>query len=97
MLDPNETAIRQVERLGFRPDDIHYIMLTHFDIDHIPGLSDFPQAQVHLTSTEAQGAIHYPYFTESQRYNSRQWAYGPKIVRHPRAMSSGAVSPESRS
>ncbi|GLQ63907.1 hypothetical protein GCM10007867_27530 [Gluconobacter cerinus] len=82
VLDPEETAIRQVERLGFYPTDVRHILLTHFDIDHIGGLSDFPRAQVHLSAAEAQGAIHHPSFTERQRYHPLQWAYGPAIVEH---------------
>ncbi|WP_197461316.1 MBL fold metallo-hydrolase [Acetobacter malorum] len=82
VLTSEETALRQVERLGFNPDDVHHILLTHFDIDHIGGLSDFPRAQVHLSAAEAQGAIHHPSFTERQRYHPLQWAYGPAIVEH---------------
>jgi glyoxylase-like metal-dependent hydrolase (beta-lactamase superfamily II) len=69
LLNPEETAIRQVEQLGFRTGDVHHFLLTHLDIDHIGGLSDFPRAQVHLNSAEAQGAIRHPSFTERQRCN----------------------------
>ena len=54
---PTETAARQVERLGFRREDVRHIVLTHFDIDHIGGLADFPDAQVHVTSAEVVGAF----------------------------------------
>lgn len=74
--------IRQVERLGFKAGDVRHILLTHFDLDHIGGLSDFPRAQVHLSVAEAEGAIHHPSFTERQRYKPEQWAYGPAIVEH---------------
>ncbi|EUA89226.1 metallo-beta-lactamase superfamily protein [Mycobacterium ulcerans str. Harvey] len=57
-------------------------MLTHFDSDHIGGLADFPDAQVHVTSAEARGAIHAPSFRERVRYRSVQWAHGPKLVEH---------------
>jgi len=42
-LNPAETAARQVERLGFRRDDVRHIILTHLDLDHAGGLSDFPK------------------------------------------------------
>ncbi|MER6081357.1 MBL fold metallo-hydrolase [Streptomyces sp. NPDC001833] len=80
--DPDETAVRQVEKLGFRRDDVRHIVLTHFDADHIGGLSDFPDAQVHLTSDEARGAVHSPSLRERIRYQRFQWAHGPNLVEH---------------
>lgn len=80
--DADETAARQVERLGFRRDDVRHIVTTHFDIDHIGGLADFPEAQVHVTAAEALGAMHPPTRMEKFRYRSAQWSHGPKIVEH---------------
>ncbi|WP_445517428.1 MBL fold metallo-hydrolase [Streptomyces sp. NEAU-174] len=81
-LDPEETAARQVERLGFRRDDVRHIVLTHFDADHIGGLADFPHATVHVTAAEAQGAIHAPSWRERLRFRPAQWAHGPSVVEH---------------
>ncbi|MFJ6897461.1 MBL fold metallo-hydrolase [Streptomyces hokutonensis] len=82
VFDAAETAARQVEKLGFRRDDVRHIVLTHFDADHIGGLSDFPHAQVHLTADEARGAVHAPSLRERIRYSSAQWAHGPQLVEH---------------
>jgi glyoxylase-like metal-dependent hydrolase (beta-lactamase superfamily II) len=82
VLDAGETAARQVEGLGFARDDVRHIVLTHFDVDHIGGLSDFPHARVHITAAEAAGAIHSPSWREKIRYRSAQWAHGPDIVEH---------------
>jgi len=38
-LDANETAARQVERLGFSREDVRDVLLTHLDPDHA---GDFP-------------------------------------------------------
>ena len=81
-LDPAETARHQIERLGFRPDDVNHIVLTHFDLDHIGGLADFPHAQVHVTAAEARGAMWSPSRRERLRYRAIQWAHDPKIVEH---------------
>ncbi|EXU62444.1 hypothetical protein Z951_41475 [Streptomyces sp. PRh5] len=81
-LDPEETAARQVERLGFQRDDVRHIVLTHFDADHIGGLADFPHATVHVTAAEAQGAIHAPSWRERLRFRPAQWAHGPSVVEH---------------
>jgi len=79
-LNPAETAARQVERLGFRRDDVRHIILTHLDHDHTGGLSDFPHAQVHVTTAEAGGAIRSPSPREKMRYRAAQWAHLDKIA-----------------
>ncbi len=81
-LDPSETAVRQVERLGFRREDVRHIVVTHADLDHIGGLSDFPAAQVHLTAAEVDGAMRAPSWREKVRFRSVQWAHGPRLVEH---------------
>ncbi|MDT5340305.1 MAG: hypothetical protein QOD90_5810 [Mycobacterium sp.] len=77
-----ETAARQVEALGFHRQDVRHIITTHFDIDHIGGLADFPDAQVHVTAAEALGAMRPPTRMEKFRFQPAQWAHGPKIVEH---------------
>jgi glyoxylase-like metal-dependent hydrolase (beta-lactamase superfamily II) len=57
VLDREETAVNQVERLGFRRDDVRHIVITHFDCDHIGGISDFPEAQIDVTAAEIVGAL----------------------------------------
>jgi glyoxylase-like metal-dependent hydrolase (beta-lactamase superfamily II) len=81
-LDPDETAARQVEGLGFTRDDVRHIVITHFDSDHIGGLSDFPHARVHTTAAEVIGSIVAPSWREKIRYRRPQWAHGPQIVEH---------------
>lgn len=82
VLDPEETAARQVERLGHARTDVRHIVLTHFDLDHIGGLADFPDASVHVTTAEVDGAMRAPSRQERQRFRPAQWAHGPKLVEH---------------
>ncbi|GAA0750308.1 MBL fold metallo-hydrolase [Sphingomonas sp. ABOLD] len=51
-----ETAIRQIEALGFRADDVRHIVVTHLDFDHAGGLEDFPNAIVHVMQREYDDA-----------------------------------------
>ena len=51
-LDDEEAAIRQVIRLGYRPEDVRHIVLTHMHFDHAGGLPDFPWAKVHVHQRE---------------------------------------------
>lgn len=51
-----ETAIRQIEALGFRAEDVRHIVVTHLDFDHAGGLEDFPNAVVHVMQREYDDA-----------------------------------------
>lgn len=75
--DPEDTAIGQVKKLGFRPEDVRHIVVTHLDLDHAGGLADFPWATVHLHAAEHRAALH-PSARERPRYLQNQWAHGPK-------------------
>ena len=48
--DVAESAVRQVEALGFHRTDVRHIITTHFDADHIGGLADFPDATLVIVS-----------------------------------------------
>jgi glyoxylase-like metal-dependent hydrolase (beta-lactamase superfamily II) len=77
VLDLEETAARQVVRLGFAVEDVRHIVLTHLDLDHAGGLADFPHARVHVLAAEhaaATGPLKPP---DRLRYRQRQWAHGP--------------------
>ncbi|MEV0669070.1 MBL fold metallo-hydrolase [Mycobacterium sp. NPDC050441] len=81
-LSPIETAAHQITALGFDTADVRHIVLTHFDLDHIGGLADFPDALVHVTAAEARGAVYAPSVRERVRYRRGQWAHGPRLVEH---------------
>jgi len=75
LLDEDETAVRQLARRGFEPDDVRHILLTHLDVDHCGGLPDFPDAQVHVLAAELDAALAE---APSFRYRPAHWAHGPK-------------------
>ena len=81
-LDPAETAVAQIRALGLDPVDLTDIVLTHLDRDHAGGLSDFPQARVHVYDAELDAALEPPSYMEKSRYVPAQWAHGPQWVRH---------------
>ncbi|WP_394840919.1 MBL fold metallo-hydrolase [Pendulispora brunnea] len=82
LLDPAETAIEQVRQRGFDPADVRDIVLTHFDSDHVGGLSDFPWARIHTTADEWAAASNRWSSLERARYRPAQWTHGPKMVPH---------------
>jgi glyoxylase-like metal-dependent hydrolase (beta-lactamase superfamily II) len=73
--DIEETAARQVERLGFKRADVRHIVLTHLDLDHAGGIGDFPEAQVHVFAAELEAAKARATSNERMRYRPAQLAH----------------------
>ncbi len=78
LMRKEETLLAQVRGLGFRAEDVRHIALTHLDLDHAGGLSDFPTATVHLHRRELEAAQARPDRASRLRYRPKQWAHGPK-------------------
>lgn len=76
-LNPTETALSQIKKLGFKQADVQHIVLTHLDMDHAGGIPDFPQAKVHVYQDELQAAQHPKSFLEKKRYHSYLWKHNP--------------------
>lgn len=80
-LSEAQTALRQVEALGFSASDVRHIVPTHLDIDHAGGLPDFPEAELHVWRPE-MNAVHNPRLKERPRYIKHLFAHGPKWRPH---------------
>ncbi len=79
LLEPGETALQQVRKLGYAPEDVRHIVLTHLDLDHTGGISDFPHATVHVHKAELDSALSPGTHPEhSIRYRPMHWAYRPQ-------------------
>jgi glyoxylase-like metal-dependent hydrolase (beta-lactamase superfamily II) len=72
-----DTAIRKLERLGWRPADVSDVIITHCDPDHVGGLADFPEARVHV-SDEERASLAAGRF----RYREAQFMHGPRWMTH---------------
>lgn len=71
-----DTALAQIERLGFQAEDVTHIVLTHLDFDHAGGITDFPYAKVHVLRSELEAALHPTnWLTRSRysRYKGHKW------------------------
>lgn len=78
-----ETAIHQVESLGYQQNDIGHIVLTHLHLDHAGGLRDFPDAQVHLFRGEIETAER-PQGLLERGCDAAHWSHDPNWVFHER-------------
>jgi glyoxylase-like metal-dependent hydrolase (beta-lactamase superfamily II) len=73
-LREEDTALRQIEALGFSAQDVGHIVLTHLDFDHAGGIEDFPEARVHVLAAERTAAqCERRSFVAKQRYRPLQW------------------------
>ncbi len=77
-VDPSLAAIHQVRQLGFDPNDVRHIVQTHLDLDHVGGLSDFPEATVHVHGTELRAAMERKGVKARGRYRPLMWAHHPR-------------------
>lgn len=68
-----DTAVRRIESLGYSPTQLRHIVLTHCDPDHVGGLADFPDAQVHVNQEELDQV-----FSGHWRYVTRQFEHIPR-------------------
>lgn len=77
--DPRWAAINQLEQLGYPPESVRHIILTHLHFDHAGGLPDFPHAQVHLHRREYE-AMRRPRRLIELAYDPLDFAHKPKWV-----------------
>lgn len=75
VLDVEETAVRQVVRLGYRVEDVRHIIPTHLDQDHVGGLRDFPKAKVHVYAEELKNAQAQANARDRNRFRPAQWRH----------------------
>jgi glyoxylase-like metal-dependent hydrolase (beta-lactamase superfamily II) len=79
-LDPAETAVKQVTGLGYKPEDVRNIVLTHAHFDHCGGIIDFPWATVHLHQQENAAFMRKPRHWTELAYVRRHFSHLPNVV-----------------
>ena len=66
------SAVQQIQQLGLNPKDVQHIFVSHLDFDHAGGISDFPQATVHVLASEFN-ATQSLSFKNRIRYKNNQF------------------------
>jgi len=79
-MDPDEAAVRQVARMGYGPQDVRHVVLTHMHFDHCGGLPDFPRATVHVHRREYEAFSGFPRHPLDLAYVRRHMAHEPALV-----------------
>jgi glyoxylase-like metal-dependent hydrolase (beta-lactamase superfamily II) len=79
-MEPENAAIHQITRFGWKPEDVQDIILSHLHFDHAGGLPDFPNARVHFYRPE-YAAMSKPHsLVERMAYNKPDITHNPKWV-----------------
>lgn len=71
--NPQLSAIHQIQKLGFKAQDVQHILLSHLDFDHAGGISDFPQATVHVLASEYNATQNLHSLKSRLRYRPQQF------------------------
>jgi len=79
--DEQETAVRQISRLGYSTEDVRHIVMTHLHLDHAGGLRDLTAAKVHVYGPELEAAKRRQGYL-GMGHQPVQWAHGPNWVLH---------------
>lgn len=79
-----EDARSQIQALGLDPDAVRDIVPTHLHHDHAGGLSDFPNATVHVTHEECGAAWGRPGLVQQllRYYHPGAWRHRPNWKVH---------------
>lgn len=80
--DVQETAVERVKQLGYNPEDVRHIALTHFHFDHAGGVPDFPHAKIHIYRNEYEAVTQPRDIYEKHPYRREHWAHNPDWVVH---------------
>lgn len=78
--DPDEAAVNQIQKLGYKPEDVKHIILTHMHFDHCGGLPDFPHAIVHVHKREYDAFMGKNFDWKNAAYIPRNLARHPKLA-----------------
>jgi len=82
-----EAAFHQVQMVGYPPEEIRHIILTHMHFDHCGGLPDFPHARVHVHRREYDAFTSHGSDWRSAAYIPRDLAHQPQVTLYDRVDS----------
>ena len=81
-MDAEQAAVRQIIRFGWKPEDVHHIVMTHLHFDHAGDLPDFPGSQIHVYSPEYAAMCKPRGLVERMAYNRPDFDHDVHWVLH---------------
>lgn len=77
IMEEQDTVIRKLAELGYKPDDINYVVMSHLHLDHSGYMNDFPNATFIVRKEElkaawwpeaCEGGYVFPTFEKTRKY-----------------------------
>ena len=56
VMEPTDSVVHQLSLLGYRPEDIDYVVLTHMHLDHVGYMNEFKNATFIVRKEELKAA-----------------------------------------
>jgi glyoxylase-like metal-dependent hydrolase (beta-lactamase superfamily II) len=56
-IEPEDEIGPQMRQLGFSPEEVRWVVLTHLHADHAGGLHHFPSSEILVSREEYEGAV----------------------------------------
>ena len=56
-VEPEDEIGPRLEALGFSPDDVRWVIVTHLHTDHAGGLAHFPKSEILVSRVEFENAL----------------------------------------
>ena len=84
-VEPGEEIGPQLDRLGIRPADVRWVVMTHLHTDHAGGLHHFPRNEILVTRAELEFASGLP---RAPAWLRREYALAGHVRARPRSNSS---------
>lgn len=78
--DSREAAVNQIQRFGYKPEEVRHIILTHMHFDHCGGLPDFPHAKIHIHKREYDAFTGHGFDWRNAAYIQRNLAHKPEVA-----------------
>ncbi|HIE24922.1 MAG TPA: MBL fold metallo-hydrolase [Anaerolineales bacterium] len=75
--DPKEAVLNQIQKMGYKAEGLKHIILTHAHFDHISGITDFPDAKIHIYRKEYEAYMGRRKLFFDLAYNKNYVAHNP--------------------